>query len=220
MAYINCPKCGSINRDSDPKCFSCQADLTEVAPPPPPPAPPPPPPGAQASGFGDNAALAERELSSGNADKPRFKDLASRYEARPLPRLDSNLWQGIRSGLIAGLLTGFAFAFYRSKGDDDTWKMLIHYMPALHTRQIADIVIYSLGMNGLFGLFLGGGLGATGRICFTQESTFVGAVLGAVGGALIMYFAPHADYTVVVVGAVNGYLTALLASLIERKIFR
>ena len=221
MAYINCPKCGSINRDSDSVCFSCQADLGALPPPPPTPPPPPPVAGEAGSAYGDNAELSNRQIGSGNHDAPRFKDLAKRYEAKPLPNLDSNLLHGVRSGIVAGILVGAVMGLIRTQGDDGTLRLMAHEIAALHARKPVDIVIYSTVMDFLFGAFMGAFLGLTNRLCFMVESSMAGAVFGAIGGGLIVFFSPPPpEYLCIPFGLVHGYILAWLTSGIERKVFR
>jgi hypothetical protein len=40
-----------------------------------------------------------------DADAGRFKDLASRYETKPVPKLDATAIHGLRSGLVGGIVS-------------------------------------------------------------------------------------------------------------------
>ena len=73
--------------------------------PPPPPAPPPSAP-VEDDPYAANREIQARSLGGGNKDKAKFKDLASRYEARKVPKTDATILHGWRSGAIAGLVCG------------------------------------------------------------------------------------------------------------------
>ena len=214
MAYLNCPKCGSINRQGDPVCFQCQADLTDAPPPPPPPVAPV----IEEDPYAANRDLAPRRI--GSDDKPKFKDLASRYEAKPVPKMDSTAIHGIRSGAIAGFLMGIVMCVYRKYVADETTVLLARKMGKGFQKHGMDVFVATMTIEFLYGILIGAILGFTNILCFTPESAQKAAMISALVAVLLFYFAGTASFAFIFVGALHGYLLGLLISLIEKKIFR
>lgn len=214
MAYLNCPKCGSINRQGDAVCFQCQADLTDAPPPP----PPPPAPVIEEDPYASNRDLAPRRI--GSDDKPKYKDLASRYEAKPVPKMDSTAIHGIRSGAIAGFLMGIVMCIYRKNVVDETTVLLARKMGKGFQKHGADVFVATMTIDFLYGILIGAILGLTNILCFTPEASRNAAMISALVAVILYYFAGTAPIWVIFVGAVHGYLLGMLASLIEKKIFR
>lgn len=220
MGYVACPQCGNLNRDTDTSCYSCSAEL--VPPPPPPPEAPP----AEAAPDVDDPWAANRDIrvqplspkSGGDPNSARFKDLASRYEAKPVPKLNSTPAQGLRAGLPAGLVAGVLMGMYRQQNPDELTRLLVRRMPKLDKKG-STVLGYSIGFDLFLGLLIGGFLGLSNLLCFTPEACVRGAILGAMASAVLIYLA-GTSYFGLVLGALNGFVIALLASLIERKLFR
>lgn len=217
MGFVACVQCGNSNRDTDTNCYSCGAEL--VLPPPAPPQMEAPPP--EDDPWAANRDLRVQPLSpTGGADpnKGRFRDLASRYEAKAIPKTDANVLHGIRSGVPAGLLVGVLMGFYRKSQSDELTRLVLRRHPKT-PKHGSEIFAYSVGFDLFLGLALGIFLGLTNLLCYTPESGIRGAILGALaGGGLCFYVG--AGYVGILVGAVQGFLMGILASLIERKLYR
>lgn len=216
MGYVACANCGNLNKEGDPTCYSCGLELVAAAPP-----PPPPIESVEESGWGSNADIRVQPLRPGGGSEPnkgRFKDLASRYEARKVPKTQATILHGLRSGLPAGLLAGFFMAIYRKYQVDDLTRLLVRGHPHM-AKHGSEIMVYSVGFDVFLGLIIGFVLGLTNLLCFTPEATRTGAVLGAVAGAILVFMVGgNVGYVGVAVGALNGALIAFLASSIEKLI--
>jgi hypothetical protein len=217
MSYVACANCGNLNRQSDTHCYSCGQELVAVAPPPPP---------VEEAPSEDDPWAANRDLrvqplsvaSGGDPSKARFKDLASRYEARPVEKIDANIVHGVRAALPAALLTGPLMALYRKQQPDELTRLVVKKYPKM-PKQGSEMMGYSLCFELFFALLLGCILGLTNILCFTPESGRTGAVIGALVSAVMIYLA-GLSYGGIVIGAVHGFVLGTLASLIERKLFR
>jgi hypothetical protein len=221
MSYVACHACGNLNRAQDTQCFSCQADLTAAPPPPPMPIPVAgEAPAAAAAPDSDEFQLDNRvmRIAPKDADAGRFKDLASRYETKPVPKLDATAIHGLRSGLVGGIVTGFLSGLFRLKVPDDFTRLFARKYPQIsqHPGQIFSL---SLGMDVVLGLLIGLLLGFTNRLCWQAESAQAGAVIMAIVGAIVIYYT-QGHVATVVIAAVHGWIMAFLISGIERKIFR
>jgi len=217
MSYIACSICGNLNRDSDSNCYSCGQELV---------APPPPPPETVAPPVEDDPWAANKDLrvqplspsAGGDPSKARFKDLASRYEAKAIPKLDANVLHGIRAGVPAGLITGVLMGLYRKQRPDDFTRILVRKYPSMK-KSPDQIFGYSIGFDLFLGLILGIILGLTNLLCFTPEASRTGAIVGALVGGGLVYLA-GTGFAGIVLGAVHGLILGGLTSLIERKVFR
>ena len=217
MGYLPCPQCGSVNRDTDPNCFSCNADLTAVPPPP----PPPTVPMEEAATPGvPELDLRVSRISDDKVDQGRFKDLASRYEAKPLPKMDSGVEHGLRSGLIGGLLIGAILGMLRLQMPDDFTYLIIRHFPGT-AKAGMDIFIFTLVGDVFFGLFLGALLGFRNQLCWQPESGRTGLVFGLLISLGVYYHIGHIAQPVsIAIGTIHGYILAWIISGIERKLFR
>ena len=218
MGYVACANCGNLNKDDAPTCYSCGQEMV-AAPPPPPPSEPPP---SEENPWAANLDVRVQPLnpnSGGDPTKARFKDLASRYDARKVPQTNANIVHGVRSGVPAGLLAGFFMAMYRKQSVDDMTRLLVRKHPKME-KHGSEIIGYSIGFDLLLGLILGFVLGLTNLLCFPREAMTTGAILGAAAGGILVYLVGVSDYTGVIVGAINGAVMGAAASFIERKLFR
>ena len=215
MGYVACAHCGSSNRDSDSHCYNCEKELV-AAPPPPPTAEPEALP--EDNPWAANQDLRVQPLNPKFADKGRFKDLASRYEASHIPKTQSNVIHGIRSGVVGGLIVGAGMAFYRQKSSDGFTKLLLRKDPKM-PKTGNEVAAFSLGFDLFLGLFLGILLGARNLLCFTPDAMRNGAVVGALAGGAISYIVGK-GYENVIIGGVEGLALGLTISLVERYLFR
>lgn len=221
MGYVACPQCGNLNKDTETKCYNCEAAIE--APPPPPPEAPPAPTSAEEDPWAANKDLRVQPLSpssGGDPSKARFKDLASRYEAKPVPKLDSNVMQGIRAGIPAGLIAGVMMGVYRKanpRGDEMT-RLLVRKYPKM-AKDGSQVLVYSIGFDLFLGVLIGAFLGLSNLLCFIPEASTRGAIIGALASAIMIYFA-GTSYVGLLIGAANGLVIAGLAAFIERKLIR
>jgi len=157
--------------------------------------------------------------AGGDPTKARFKDLASRYEARAIPKTQATIVHGIRSGIPAGLVAGVIAGMMRKSKPDELTRLLVRKYPKMD-KHGTEILGYSVCFDLFVGILLGLILGLTNLLCFPKEAATTGAVVGAMIGAGLVYMVGVSDFTGVMLGAVNGGLIGLLASLIENKLFR
>lgn len=218
MGFLACPQCGQINRDSDSECFSCKADLTGVPPPPPPPVPVEE--AVAATPAGPELDVRVARIAGQKTDGGHFKDLASRYEAKPTPKMDSGVMQGLRSGLIGGAFVGAAMGFLRTQLPDDVTKLIIRKYPTIKPDGF-DIWKFTFIGDLVFGLILGAILGFINQLCWQPESARTGAIIGVLVACVTYYICGHGQNVVsIVVGTFHGYALAWIISGIERKMFR
>ena len=214
MGFLTCPGCGNINRDSDTNCFSCQADLTAVPPPPPAPVAEP------VQEVEAEPAMGMTRIGGPVTDAPRFKDLASRYVTKPVPKMDSTAVHGLRSGIFGGILVGAAMGAFRTQVPDDLTRLLIRKYPTMPKNGF-DIWFYTFFGDILFGLVLGAILGFINQLCWQPESGRTGAILGTLVAGIIYYMSGHTgEPATILIGAVHGWVLAFTISGIERKVFR
>jgi hypothetical protein len=215
MGYIACANCGSSNRDSDSHCYQCEQPLVAAA-------PPPPPPPSEALPADDpwaaNRDLRVQSIDPKFADKGRFKDLASRYEASHIPKTQSNVVHGFRSGVVGGLIVGAGMALYRQKSVDGFTRLLLRKDPKM-PKNGSEVAAFSMGFDLIFGLLLGVILGARNLVCFTPDAARNGALLGAlIGGAIA--FTLGKGYESILIGGLEGLALGTTISLVERYLFR
>ena len=216
--YVACPNCGNLNKQGEPTCYSCGQEIPTDIPPPPPPAPVE---AAPESGWQDNLDIRVQPLNpskGGDPTKGRFKDLASRYEARKVPKTDANIGHGLRSGIPAGLLTGALMCAFRKSQVDDMTRLAYRKNPKVD-KHGSEMMGYTMCYDLFLGLLIGAALGLTNLLCFYVEATRAGAVLGALAGG-VLSFVVGKGYMGLVIGAVEGAVLAWLACFIENKLFR
>lgn len=217
MSYVACSHCGNLNKESDSNCYSCGQALVPA----PPPAPVAEAPAVEEDPWAANKDIRVQPLSPGGGADPskaRFKDLASRYEAKPVPKLNSNALHGIRSGVPAGLIAGTLMGLYRQQSPDEFTKLLVRKYPTIKPKS-QEVIGYSICFDLFLGLLLGMLLGLMNILCFPPEAGRIGAILGAVVGGVLVYLV-GSGFAGILLGALNGFVIATLAALIERKIFR
>jgi len=214
--YVACSNCGNLNKQSETACYSCGQELANDIPPPPPPSEPV----AQDSAWEVNTDIRVQPLNprQGDATKPRFKDLASRYEARKVPTTQANVGHGLRSAIPAALLTGGLMCAFRKSQVDDLTRLLVRKHPKMD-KHGSEIMGYTMCFDLFLGLIIGIALGLTNLLCFPYEASRAGAVIGALVGGVLAFMVGK-GYMGAMVGAVEGMVLAFLASFIERRLFR
>jgi hypothetical protein len=215
--YLTCPQCGSINRDSDSNCFSCNADLTSVPPPPPPPSVP----SEEAAQEGVPALdVRVSKIADGKIDQGRFKDLSSRYEAKPLPKMDSTVLHGLRSGLVAGMIVGAAMGVTRTQLADDFTTLIVRYYPKTPKDGI-DVFLFTFLGDIFFGVILGMILGFINLLCWQAESARTGMLFGLLVACGAYYQCGVLGHPfTILIGVFHGYVLGWSISTVERKLFR
>lgn len=217
--YVACPNCGNLNKQGEPTCYSCGQEMPTDIPPPPPTAPVEAV--AEENPWQANLDIRVQPLNpskGSDASKGRFKDLASRYEARKVPKTDSNVVHGLRAGIPAALLTGALMCAFRKSQVDDMTRLAYRKNPKVD-KHGSTMMGYTMCYDLVLGLLIGAALGLTNLLCFYVEATRAGAVLGALAGGVLSFLAGK-GYLGLVIGAVEGAVLAWLACLIENKVFR
>lgn len=215
--YVACANCGNLNKEGEATCYSCGQEL--VAAPPPPPVSNEPLP--EENPWQANLDIRVQPLSpakGGDPSKGRFKDLASRYEARAVPKTQANAGHGLRAGIPAGLLTGAIMCGFRKSQVDDLTRMAIRKYPKMD-KHGSQIMGYTVCYDLILGLLIGVALGLTNLLCFPFEASRTGAILGALAGGVLSFMVGK-GYSGALIGAVEGLLLAWLACMIETKLFR
>lgn len=212
----------ALNRAADTQCYQCQGELGEAPPPPPPVIPPTPEgPAGEVAPWG-GTDLPQRRIGAEKTEKGynvKPKDLAARYERKEIPQTDATILHGLRAAPLAGLLVGAAMGLLRNYHTDETARYLAKKYSIARTGM--QMMQYSVAIDLVFSLVLGFILGLTNLLCFPPESGRVGAVIGALTAAVIIFLVPTgANYANVLVGLIHGFLLAYLISLTERKLFR
>lgn len=216
--YFACANCGNLNKQGDTTCYSCGQELVEP-PPPPPPSPETPEPAAEENPWQANLDIRVQPLNPKTAGgQGRFKDLASRYEARHAPRTEANVGHGLRAGIPAGLLTGGLMCAYRKVRVDDMTRLAYRKDPKID-KHGSQMMAYTMGYDLFLGLIIGIFLGLTNLLCFAIEASRTGAVLGGLAGAVLAYLAGK-GFSGVLIGVLEGLVLGWLACMIETKLFR
>lgn len=212
--YVACANCGNLNKEGETTCYSCGQEMVAAPPAPPPSAPQP----VEENPWQANLDIRVQPLSPKASDKGRFKDLASRYEARKVPKTQAHIGHGLRAGIPAGLLTGALMCAYRKSQVDDMTRLAVRRYPKLD-KHGSQMMGYTVCYDLLLGLLIGAALGLSNLLCFPFEATRTGAILGGLAGGVLAFLVGK-GYTGALVGVVEGAILAWLASLIERKLFR
>lgn len=216
--YVACPNCGNLNKQDAATCYSCeQAMPTDI---------PPPPPTAVEQPVEENPWQANLDIrvqplnpsKGGDATKGRFKDLASRYEARKVPKTQANIGHGLRAGIPAGLLTGALMCAFRKNQVDDMTRLAYRKNPKIE-KHGSQMMAYTMGYDLMLGLLIGAALGLSNLLCFYLEASRAGAVLGALAGGVLSFIVGK-GFMGVAIGAVEGLVLGFLACAIENKLFR
>lgn len=216
--YVACPNCGNLNKQGETACYSCGQEIPTDLPPPPPPAPVE---AVAESGWQDNLDIRVQPLNpskGSDVSKGRFKDLASRYEARKIPKTDANIGHGLRAGIPAGLLTGGLMCAFRKVQVDDMTRLAYRKNPKID-KHGSQMMGYTMGYDLALGLLIGVALGLSNLLCFYFEASRAGAIIGALAGGVLSFIVGK-GFMGVAIGAVEGLVLGWLASAIENKLFR
>lgn len=216
--YVACANCGNLNKEGEPTCYSCGQEMVAAPPPPPPSAPEPT---AEENPWQANLDIRVQPLNpskGSDMSKGRFKDLASRYEARKVPTTQANIGHGLRSGIPAGLLTGALMCAFRKSQVDDMTRLAVRKYPKMD-KHGSQMMGYTMCYDLFLGLLIGAALGLSNLLCFPFEASRTGAILGGLAGGVLAFMVGK-GYTGALIGVVEGLVLAWLASFIERKLFR
>lgn len=215
--YVACANCGNLNKEGEATCYSCGQELVAVVPPP----PVSDEPIAEENPWQANLDIRVQPLNpskGGDPSKGRFKDLASRYEARAVPKTQANIGHGLRAGIPAGLLTGALMCGYRKSQVDDMTRLAIRKYPKLD-KHGSQMMGYTMCYDLFLGLLIGAALGLSNLLCFPFEAARTGAILGGLAGGVLAFMVGK-GYSGAMVGVVEGLILAFLAYFIEAKLFR
>ncbi|MBX3169486.1 MAG: hypothetical protein KF760_18945 [Candidatus Eremiobacteraeota bacterium] len=187
---------------------------------------PPPPPAAPAEPVEENPWQANLDIrvqplnpsKGGDPTKGRFKDLASRYEARKIPQTQANIGHGLRAGIPAGLLTGAMMCAFRKSQVDDMTRLAYRKNPKID-KHGSQMMGYTMCYDLFLGVLIGAALGLSNLLCFYFEASRAGAVLGALAGGVLSFIVGK-GFMGVAIGAIEGLVLGWLASAIENKLFR
>ena len=216
--YVACPNCGNLNKQGEPTCYSCGQEIPNDI--------PPPPPSEPVAAVEENPWQANLDIrvqplnpsKGSDVSKGRFKDLASRYEARKVPKTQAHIGHGLRAGIPAGLLTGAMMCGFRKFQVDDMTRLAYRKNPKIE-KHGSQMMGYTMCYDLFLGLLIGVALGLSNLLCFYVEASRAGAILGALAGGVLSFIVGK-GYMGVVIGAVEGLVLAWLACVIENKLFR
>lgn len=144
---------------------------------------------------------------------PSAKSGSLIYADHKVVNMESDPNQGIRSGAIAGVLTGLGFGAYHALTGAPIFEDFVG------TGSPGLMVAAAVGRDFLLGAILGCILGMRNQLYFSPESTRTGLILGAVIGALI-FLMGQGKPVGIVVAAFHGTVLGFLSSAIERRFFR
>ncbi len=204
MKYIPCIHCGAQNRETDTKCYMCEKPLS----------------GELSEGEGVIP-------DSSSAIPPRAETRiphASSYKM-PMADRDSTWIQGLRSGALSGVVMGTLCGISCSL----FWGFLA---AAFTPPQSVGNQVAVAGMAGIFfffiiflcnvfyGAIVGALLGGINVLCYQLDCAKIGGIIGlvlAIIGAIISHRFGIMNFFA---GATHGAMLGVLASYIEKKVFR
>ncbi len=201
MGYRNCPGCGSQNRDTDEKCYSCEAELT-------------PKKAAGPAGVIENPVEPGQEHE---ASSRRLQELLDESHAHR----KANWKHGVRAGAAAGAFMGFFYAgFYAFFG-----AMLGSFAGAgkgvsaeLAGAALGGIVVFGVCFVSqmLYSLLIGVIAGAMDVLCYQMDTSKIGATIGTIWGIWDHGLNPYGLMISIAWGSATGWMV----SFAEKSWFR
>ena len=205
MGYVACGQCSSLNDDTASVCNSCQRGLSGE--------------GTTWTHQPDQRVQPRNPRSRGSDRDARYFDLDERYQRKAVPRVDVTLLVGVKAALCAGLILALPHGLLRQAYPDDLSRLIHHLDPGfgLHS---PVVVAWSFVYAVVFSLPIGAALGFKNKLCFLSEAVSIGTVGGLFVGALLNWLSHSTQFTGLLVGVIQGALTAALAHWIEARFIR
>lgn len=194
--YVQCPKCRSMNRDVDTKCYQCDEPLTP--------------------------SLSDTQTNSSQdvPDIQKANDVKVPSYAYKMPKQDreSTIIHGLRSGALAGAITGTLCGIFCSAFGSMFASAVISNLAGIG---IAGIVIFFIVLvsDVVYGTIIGAILGSMNVLCYQYDCIKIGSLAGIIVG-IITALTGLGGFSGIIGGAAHGALLGYLASFVERRIFR
>ncbi|MGV8119127.1 MAG: hypothetical protein AB2L14_05110 [Candidatus Xenobiia bacterium LiM19] len=204
MKYIPCPHCGSQNRETDTKCYMCEKPMS----------------GAPAAGEG--------VLPDGDSAIPPRSEThipKSSFFKMPAQNRDTTWIDGLRSGALSGVALGTVCGLTCSL----FYGMIISaFLPESSLGNqaavagLAGIIFFFIIFfsNVVYGALIGALLGGINVLCYQLDCAKIGGIIGLVLAVVFALIGHSFNLTGIFSGAVHGAMIGVLASYIEKKVFR
>jgi hypothetical protein len=204
MKYISCPHCGSQNRETDTNCYMCEKPLS----------------GAPAPGEGaipDGGEAIPPKASTHIPHAPAYKLQTQDKESTWIHGLRSGALSGVVLGTVCGLTCS---AFYSM--------IFSAFLPQLSTgSQVAAAGVFGIIFffiiffaNVIYGAVIGAILGAMNVLCYQVDCAKIGAIAGVVISLVFSVIGHNFSAGGIFGGVTHGAIIGVLASYIEKKVFR
>lgn len=204
MKYVSCPHCGSQNRETDTKCYMCEKSMD----------------GAPAAGEGalPDGTSAIPPRSETHIPKSSFFKMQTQNR-------DTTWIDGLRSGALSGVVLGTVCGLTCSL----FYGMIISaFLPAASIGNqaamagLAGIIFFFIIFlsNVVYGALIGALLGGINVLCYQLDSAKIGGLVGLVIAVVFALIGQKFNVTGIFGGAAHGAMIGVLASYIEKKVFR
>lgn len=192
MGFVRCPGCGSQNRDSDTKCYSCEGELTPGQEGPP-------------SGALDESQVGQPVMSA--SEKRMTLD----------DKRKSTLVHGLRAGAAGGAFLGIFWGLYYA-----FWGGLFGSIVGEWSGMaIGGGLMFIIGFTQqvILGLVIGAVAGALNELCYQYDSMRLGSYVGAAWGLLAL-LSGNGSFLGVLFSGFWGGVMGWIVSFVEKAWFR